>query len=120
MEQLVIGIPALKDKYRQAKLMCGDLRGLKNRFSLSEKLNVPALQTYYFSCGGHGDTRAELVADCYGDEGGLIYEYTMSGLVEALKGDSESYEINLICLTWNKARSDAERKTVMTFKYKNK
>jgi hypothetical protein len=118
---VVIGIEALKDKFRAAKLKCGDLRGLKNKFELSEKLGIPALQTYYYASGGNGGERAELTADCYSEESDrTIHAYTMKGLVEDIRAESETYEVNLICLMWNKQRTDANRKTIDTFLYKNK
>jgi hypothetical protein len=121
MESIVTGLNALKDKFRLAKLKCGDLRGLKNRFSLSEKLGVATLQTYFYSTGGNGDTRAELTADCYSVESDrCIHEYTMGGLIEEMKGETELYEVHLICLMWDKERTDAERKDIDTFLYKNK
>ena len=117
----IIGIANLKDAFRKAKLQCGDLRGMKNSFALSAKFNIPALQTYFFRMGGNGDERMELTADCYGQNGqGDIFAYTMGGLVKDIKDEKGEFEVNLICLKWNKARNDADRKTISTFLYKNK
>lgn len=119
--ETIIGIEKLKDEFRKAKLKCGDLRGLKNAFRLSEKFNVPALQTFYYKSGGNGEKRMELVADCYSLESSLsIHAYTMKELIQEIKNETEEYEVNLTCLEWNKYRNDAERKTISLFKYKNK
>jgi hypothetical protein len=116
----VIGLNQLKDKFRLAKLKCGDLRGLKNAFGLSERLGVPALQTYYFKAGGNGEIRMELVADCHRlDKKGTIYAYTMKELIEDIKNEPGQWEINLVCNEWNKHRTDAERKDILTFIYSN-
>lgn len=118
----VIGLNNLKDKFREAKLRCGDMRGFKsgNRFELTIKFNLPALQTFFFISGGNGDERMELTADCY-EEGGSreIHAYTMGGLIEDMKGETCTYDVQLICLVWNKERNDAKRKTVLQFYYKN-
>ena len=115
----VIGIENLKNEFRKAKLICGDLRGLKNRFALSAELGVSSLQTFYHSVGGNGKIRMELTADCYSTSSDrCIYEYTMSGLVEEIKDETESFEVHLICLEWNKQRSDAKRREVSQFIYK--
>lgn len=117
----IIGIEALKDEFRKAKLKCGDMRGLKNSFELSEKFGIPALQTFFYKMGGNGGQRMELTADCYSIESSLsIYAYTMTQLVEEIKNETEAYEVNLICLVWNKKRTDADRKTISTFIYSNK
>ncbi len=118
--ETVIGIENLKNQFRKAKLMCGDLRGLKNSFSLSEKLGVPALQTWFFKSGGNGEERMELTADCYMVNGTIsIHAYTMKGLIEDMKNETELYEVYLVCLKWNKHRTDADRRTVLEFLYKN-
>lgn len=117
----VIGLENLKNEFRKAKLSCGDLRGLKNRFSLSEKLGINSFQTYYYSVGGNGGERMELTADCYGlNKQGDIYAYTMKDLIDDIKEEIGEFEINLVCLKWNKQRTDADRKTIETFLYKNK
>lgn len=116
----VIGIENLKDQFRRAKIMCGDLRGLKNRFELSEKFGIDPMQTYFYATAS-SEERAELTADCYGNDGqGNIHDYTMSGLVEQMKNETGEFEVNLVCLVWNKYRTDAKRKTVSTFLYSNK
>ena len=118
--ETVIGIENLKDKFRLAKLKCGDLRGLKNSFALTEKFGLPALQTFYFKAGGNGDERMELVADCYGNEKqGDIYAYNMGDLVNDIKKEIGEFEVHLTCLKWNKERTDADRKDVLVFNYKN-
>lgn len=119
----IVGIENLKDQFRKAKLMCGDFRGLKNRFALSEKFNIPGLQTYFYSVGGGNQEgqRMELVADCYqqGESDRAIYAYTMNGLVEDMRDEEGVWDVNLICLTWNKERTDAKRKDVLIFEYSN-
>lgn len=118
--ETITGIKNLKDQFRKAKLMCGDLRGLKNRFALSEKFNIAALHTYFYSARKI-DERIELTADCYGLDGqGNVYAYTMQGLVEDMKDMSGSFEVHLIALEWNKKRTDANRKEVLQFNYSNK
>lgn len=119
--ETIIGIENLKDQYRKAKLMCGDLRGLKNRFDLSEKLGINSLQTYYNSVSTHGGERFELVANCTEQgTGSNVNEYTMKDLIEPMKKWPGVYEVELECLTWNKRRTDARRRTVLNFIFKNK
>ncbi len=120
MAEVVIGIEELKNRFRRAKLKCGDLRGLKNAFALSTKLGVPAIGTYLYKSGLNGEKRAELTADCYSQTSDRsIHAYTMGGLVEDIKDETEVYEITLVCLLWNKQRCDAERKDIDSFTYSN-
>lgn len=119
--ETIIGINALKDEFRKGKLRCGDLRGLRNRFELSAKFGVAALQTYFYSNVGSGNERMELTADCYALDGQCdVHAYTMSGLVDDIKTEPGLFEVHLICLKWNKYRTDADRKEISIFLYKNK
>lgn len=118
--ETITTLKALKDEFRKAKLKSGDLRGLKNRFSLSKRLGIAALHTFYVSVAPNEGKRVELVADCYEQDGtGTIYAYTMKDLIEEIKDTNVTFEINLIALIWNKARTDAERKEVSRFLFKN-
>lgn len=117
----VTGIENLKDQFRKAKLICGDFRGLKNRWSLSEKFGIPMLQTLFYSVGGGNfeGVRMELTADCYHESEISRHAFTMKGLVEEMKDADGVWDVRLICLVWNKHRTDADRKEILLFEYSN-
>jgi hypothetical protein len=118
--ETIIGIEALKDEYRKAKLKTGDLRGLKNRFALSKRLGINQMQTWYYSVSGNGDKRAEVYADVYRDGDSIGWYYSLKDLIESLGGPGE-ITISIEVAMWNKERTDADRTTVIPefiFKFK--
>lgn len=110
-------IEAVRDEYRKAKLQCGDLKGLKNRFQLANRLGIEPLHTYYVSVSPQ---RTEVTASIYSPakKAFIAHAYTMKGLIDELKDlESGEYEITLECCTWNKEKTDADRKTIKEFGY---
>jgi|HubBroStandDraft_3_1064219.scaffolds.fasta_scaffold08371_7 hypothetical protein len=102
----IVGIENLKDEWRIAKLKNGDLRGLKNRFALAERLGINKLQTYYFAAGGLGDERVEIYAET--DSG---CHYSLKDLIDEVSSRGQVV-IQLCSATWNKERTDATRKNI--------
>lgn len=120
----VTGIANIKDEFRKGKLICGDLRGLKNKFELTRKFGLPQLQTFFHASGGNGGERMELIAELY-EEGNsdiysTIYAFTMSDLVDQIKDETGKYEAHLVCLIWNKERTESKRRNISEFIYTNK
>lgn len=109
----VIGLNNLKDEFRKAKIQCGDLRGLKNKFELSERFGINPMQTYFFATSSNGGERYELVVE------GDVNSYTLKELIQDVKGLNKPIEISFVCLTWNKLRTDAKRKTIIEITYSN-
>lgn len=112
----IVGLEALKDEFRRAKLKAGDMRGLKNAFQLSERLGVSTLQTFFYKAGGgnFGGTRAEVYADfCRKGDSSTSWAYSMKDLVEEIRADkANEFEVTFYVATWNRDRTDAERKRI--------
>lgn len=110
-KETIIGIEALKDKFRWAKLMVGDLRGLKNRFALGERLGVSGLQTFFHAVGGNGEYRMEVYVDIM-PKGttNSFWCYSIKDMVEEIMDSKETeFEVEFHYCKWNKARTDADR-----------
>jgi hypothetical protein len=110
------GIENLKDEFRRAKLIVGDLRGLKNRFQLAQRLGINQLQTYFYAAGGNGENRMEVYADITPlpqKEGKVQYSfwsYSIKEMVEEIRTSYEvEFEIDFYYCKWNKKRTDADR-----------
>ena len=119
--RIVRGLENLKDEFRKAKLNCGDLRGLKNRFQISERLGVNQLQTFFFAAGG-GDglpteIEVEIARNKY-DSG--FHEYSMKDMVSEVKNRNDRMYITLHARTYtSKHKTDSNSKTVAEFYYRN-
>lgn len=123
--ETITGIKNLQDEWRKLKLKVGDLRGMKNRFNISQKLGVPALQTFFYSMGGNGKERMEVWADISYDENSTGWRvYNMKDLLQEVK---EAKEKNHSCLyiqlgyiKWNEHRTDGDHINGKEFIFKLK
>lgn len=110
----VVGIKNLTDEFRRAKIIAGDLRGLKNAITLSERLGVNAMQTLFFMAGGNGGYKIEVYADITRDgEENSSWSYSMKDMVEEIefekKHGANKFEIIFYYCKWNKKGTDCDR-----------
>ena len=112
MEQrVIVGVENLKDEFRKYKLKTGDLKGLKNKFALSERLGIPALSTFFYLAGGNGKKKPEVYADIQAKSWtNSFWVYSMKELIEEIESvEDNEFEIQLCLAMWNEHRTDADR-----------
>jgi len=107
-------IEALKDEFRKVKLQVGDLRGLKNRFELSERLGIAGLHTFYYSMGGNGKERSEVYADITPKgQKSSFWSYSMKEMLIDIENCCENeFEIQMCNARWNSERNEAKRSDI--------
>jgi hypothetical protein len=120
--KIVIGIEALKDEFRKAKIVQGDFRGLKNKFQLGARFGVPGLQTYYQSAVKEF---SEVYADVYSNDQEVGSCFTMKDLIKEVEELSPGNQITvqLRVIKWNRQRTDADRRDadkIFEFKFEMK
>ncbi len=108
--ETITGVENLKDEWRKTKIKYGDLRGLSNRFALSEKFGINPMQTYFYSAGGNGKVRIEVWADIYTNGKGGFRNYSIKELVKEVTDITEG-EITIIFgyNKWNEHRTDSDQ-----------
>lgn len=120
--EIIIGIDALKDKWREAKLRAGDMRGLghQNRFVLAKQFGISEMQVAFNSVApNNGKIEIEASLEIDGDYAGSVY--TLNDLLDEMATVKDKAEIQLIKVKWNKQGTDADRSNVIKyFIYKNK
>lgn len=111
------------NRYRFHKLSCGDLRGMKNKFSLAADMGVNQMKIYFNSMGGKDRTdrfngRVEIQAEiCESENSNGWTVYTMKELKKELQKIDRPQYITFYCVNYNKYQTDSDTKTLETIIY---
>ncbi len=120
----VIGISALKKEYRKAKIMCGDFRGIKNKFEFDDTINP--METMFMAMGGAkgriGDEvgKVEVITEVYEDGNSSGWtECNMKDFLKNIKTYSNPVIVEFTCNEWNKLGTDRNTRILFEIEYKN-
>lgn len=118
------GINELKKEYRKAKIMCGDFRGIKNRFEFNGEINP--MQTLFYSFGGssgkHGQDvgKIELITEVFENENSNGWtEYNLADFIKNIKTYTQPVRVESICNEWNKKGTERDTRTLFEIEYIN-
>jgi hypothetical protein len=115
-------ISDLKKEYRRAKILCGDFRGIKNKFEFSDDINP--METMFYAMGGSRGRlgqdigKVEVITEVYEDENSSGWiEYNMSDFLNNIKTYSKPVRIEFTCNEWNKKGTDRDTRTLFEIEY---
>lgn len=120
----VTGIKELKKEYRRAKIMCGDFRGIKDKFEFSEDIN-PMETMFYAMGGGKGRIgqevgKVEVITEVFEHEDSAGWtEYNMADFLKNIKTYNKIVRIEFTCNEWNKKGTDRDSRTLFEIEYIN-
>lgn len=123
--ETVIGINNLKDKYREAKIRSGDMRGMTahSRFTLAVQFGINPMQVAFDSISPK-EGKIEIEASIWIGESSYGSAYSLKNLIDeinSIKDEPGEIEIQLVKLAWNKYGTDADRSNIgNSFIFKHK
>ena len=120
----ITGIKELKKEYRRAKIMCGDFRGIKNKFEFSDDINP--IGTMFMAMGGAKGRigqdigKVEVITEVFENEDSAGWvEYNMADFLKNVKTYSEPIRIEFSCNEWNKSGTDRDSRILFEIEYTN-
>jgi len=122
--KLITGIDNLKKQYRKAKVMCGDFRGIKNKFEFDNIINP--METMFMAMGGMKGRigqdigKVEVITEVYEheDSAGWV-EYNMADFIKNIKTYTGKVRVEFTCNEWNKKGTDRDTRTLFEIEYVN-